>query len=173
MKTFNKKGDKGDTSLLFGRRVPKCDQRCEVYGAVDEAVSFLGLARNMATKNRAKEIILDVQKDLFTLSAEIAIYPGEYDKFVLNYKPVTEEMVNKLETAISEIESEITMPRSFIIPGATLASAAIDVARAVIRRAEREAVRLKESRELQNELILQYLNRLADLLFTLARYEES
>lgn len=173
MKAFNKKGDKGETSLLFGRRIPKSDLHCDAYGTIDEAVSFLGIARNFATKNKVKEIILRVQKELFVINAEIATKPEDYERLVPNFKPVTYKMASELEEIIDEIETEIEMPKSFIIPGASLGSGPLDVSRAIVRRAERKVVMLKEKGEIKNEAILQYLNRLADLLFTLARYEET
>ena len=172
MKTFNKKDDMGETSLLFGRRVSKSDLRCEAYGTVDEAVSFLGIARNFATKNKVREIILKVQKELFTLNAEIATKSEDYERFISNFKAVTDKMANELEEIIDEIEAKIEMPKSFIIPGSNLGSASLDVARAIVRRAERRVVTLKEKSEVKNDAILQYLNRLADLLFILARFEE-
>ena len=172
MKTFNKKGDKGETSLLFGGRVPKSDLRCEAYGTLDEAISSLGVARNHVKKKKTREMILRVQKELFEVNAELATKTEDREKFVTHFKPITEEMAAGLEEIINEIEAEVEMPREFIIPGANLASASLDVSRAIVRRAERRAVILKEKGEIENDAILHYLNRLADLLFMLARYEE-
>ncbi len=172
MKTFNKKGDKGETSLLFGRRVPKDDLHCEAYGTIDEAVSALGVARNVVTKDRVKEIILRLQKELFTVNAELATKLEDYDKLASTFTPVTYKMSVELEKMINELEAKIEMPKAFIIPGSTLGSAWIDFSRTIVRRAERRVVTLKGQGGLKNEAILQYLNRLADLLFTLARYEE-
>ncbi len=173
MKTFNKKGDKGETSLLFGRRVAKSDLRCEAYGAIDEAVSSLGITRNLVTKDRVREIILRVQKELFAVNAELATKPEDYERLASSFTPVTDEMADGLEEMIDELEAEIEMPRVFIVPGSTLGSAWLDLSRAIVRRAERKAVMLKEKNEIRNDAVLQYLNRLADLLFVLARYEES
>ena len=172
MKAFSKKGDKGETILLFGERIAKSDLRCESYGTIDEAVSFLGIARNLVKKNKVKEIISKVQKELFDVNAELATKPEDYETLVSKFKPITDEMANELEELIDEIEAEIEMPKSFIIPGSNLGSASLDVSRAIVRRAERRVVLLKEKGEINNEAILQYLNRLADLLFALARYEE-
>jgi cob(I)alamin adenosyltransferase len=171
MKTFNKRGDKGETSLLYGGRVLKSELRCEAYGTIDEAVSALGLARNLVRKEKVKEIIFKIQQELFTVAAELAT--EEYDKFLSHFKPVTEEMVNGLEKIINEVEAEIEMPKAFIIPGSSPGTAALDLARAIVRRAERRTITLKEKGKLRNEILLQYLNRLADLLFALARYEEA
>ena len=173
MKTFNKKGDSGNTSLLFGHRVPKSDLRCEAYGTIDELMSSLGIARNFVTKDKTKELILEVQKELFTLGTELATKSEDYERLIAKFKPITDEMVNKLEEIIDEMETEIDMPRSFVIPGSNLGSAWLDLSRAIVRRAERKAVMLKEKKEIKNDAILKYLNRLADLLFTLSRYEET
>ena len=173
MKTFNKKGDKGETSLLFGQRVPKSDLHCEAYGTIDEAISALGIARNLVKKSKAKEIILEVQKELFNVGAELAAKSEEYQRFTSKFKPITDKMAGELEEIIDEIEAEIVMPKAFIIPGSNLASASLDVSRTIIRRAERRVVTLKEKGGITNEAISQYLNRLADLLFILARYEEN
>lgn len=173
MKTFNKKGDEGTTSLLFGRRVPKSDLRCEAYGTVDEAISSLGVARNLVKKERTREIILKVQQELFDINAELATENEDRSRLAARFKPVTDEMAGSLEALINELEAGVTMPRAFVIPGANLAAALLDVSRAIIRRAERRVVALRESGGMENKAVMHYLNRLADLLFVLARYEEA
>ncbi len=173
MQTFNKKGDAGETSLLFGCRVPKDSLRCEAYGTLDEAVSCLGMARNMVIKEKTKGIILRIQKELFLVGAELATEPKDYEKFTKQYATVTEEMALQIEKTINELEAETSLPKSFIIPGKNPGSAVLDLARAIVRRAERRAVTLKRSGETNNEAILPYLNRLADLLYILARFEEN
>ncbi|MFC1918567.1 cob(I)yrinic acid a,c-diamide adenosyltransferase [Chloroflexota bacterium] len=173
MKAFNKRGDKGETSLLYGGRVSKCDLRCEAYGTVDEAVSALGVARNFVTRDKTREIILRVQQELFIIAAELATKPEEYERLTANFQPVTGEMVNGLEGIINKLEAEIEMPGSFVIPGSNAGSALLDLSRTIVRRAERKAVLLKEKNEVGSDMISAYLNRLADLLFTLSRYEES
>lgn len=173
MKTFNKKGDRGETSLLFGKRVRKDDLRCEAYGTLDEAASALGIARNVVSSPRTRELIIQVQKELFQVNAEMATMPEDLERLASTFKPINEAMADRLEQTIVELEGQIEMPREFIIPGGTLASAWLDLARTIVRRGERRAVSLKESGELKNEAVLKYLNRLADLLFTLARYEET
>ena len=173
MKIFNKRGDTGETSLLFGRRVAKSDLHCEAYGTIDEAVSSLGIARNLVTKDKVKEIILKVQKELFAVNAELATKLEDYERLTSNFTPITAKMANELEEIIDEMETEIEMPKSFIIPGSNMGSASLDLSRAIVRRAERRVVTLGERDELRSDAILQYLNRLADLLFILARYEES
>ena len=173
MKTFNKNGDKGEASLLFERRIPKSDLRCEAYGTIDEAVSFLGMARHFTKKDKVGDTILKVQKELFTVNAELATKPEDYERLVSNFKTVTDKMANGLEEIIDEIEAEIEMPESFIIPGSNLGSASLDMSRTIVRRAERKVVILKQAGEIKNDAILQYLNRLSDLFFALARYEEN
>lgn len=171
MKTFNKWGDRGETSLLYGVRVAKSNARCEAYGAIDEAVSTLGLARNFC-QPKVKNIVFSLQQDLFVVGAELASPLERYPEFAAKGKVVKPEMVQRLEGLINDFEASVDMPRGFIIPGACVSSAALDVARTVIRRAERRAVALKQAGQLANEEVLRYLNRLADLVFTLARYQE-
>jgi len=172
LKTFNKKGDYGETSLLYGGRVPKSSPRPEAYGSVDEAVSALGLARALCTKTKVKDIVLSIQQDLSILCAELAA-ELEYHKQLEDHQwVITAEMVDKLEQWIVQLEGEIEMPKAFIVPGATVGAGALDLARSVIRRAERRSVALFRRRMLKNEHLLAYLNRAADLVFTLARYEE-
>ena len=129
MSIVTKHGDKGDTGLLYGGRVPKNHPRVETYGTVDEAVSALGLARALSTSSRVKEVLLAVQKELFTLGAELATDVKEYDKFDSHFSRITAEQVEQLERSVKEIEEEISMPPTFIVPGATAASAALDLGR--------------------------------------------
>ncbi len=171
MKTFNKKGDGGETSLLYGDRVAKSDARCEAYGTIDEAVSALGLARHFC-RSEVKDIVLGLQRDLFVVGAELATPAEHYSKLVTKQDTVTSQMVQRLEDLVDEFEARVEMPKAFVIPGGGSAgSAALDVARTVVRRAERRVVALKEARVVKNDEVLRYLNRLADLVFTLARYE--
>lgn len=173
MKTFNKKGDQGETSLLYGGRVPKSSPRPEAYGAVDEAMSALGLARALCNSARVREIVLSIQHDLSILAAELATELDHHDKLKEHNWVITAEMVDQLQQWIEQLEGEIQMPKQFIVPGATVGSGALDLARSIIRRAERRAVALRRRRMLKNENVLSYLNRAADLVFTLARYEEA
>lgn len=170
MKLFNKKGDEGETSLLFGGRVPKSDPRTETYGILDEAVSALGLGRALAEKERVKEIVLELQKELFVVGAELATQDENLERLT---DRIDEAKVDKLQGLIEELEGQIELPKAFIIPGADPASAALDLARTTIRRGERRAVGLREQGILKNSEILRYLNRLADLVFVLARLEET
>lgn len=172
MKTFNKRGDHGETSLLYGGRVPKSHARTEAYGTIDEAVSALGLARALSTSERTRSLVLQFQKELFTVGAEMATDREHHGKLVHNFAVIGPEDVDRLEALIMQFEAEISMPDAFIIPGATPAAAALDVARTIIRRCERRAVALRDAELIQNDAVLSYLNRLADLIFTLARYDE-
>ncbi len=167
---FSKKGDRGFTSLLGGQRIPKSGPRPEAYGTLDEASSALGIARAAATRLKTKEIILALQKDLLILGAELATVAEDMKKY--SYQ-ITTEHIARLEGLIEELQVEVKLKNEFILPGATMASAAIDLARAIVRRAERKAVRLFQEKIIDNVDVLRFLNRLADLLFTLARYEEN
>ncbi len=166
---FSKKGDKGETSLLGGQRVPKFDPRPDTYGTLDEASSILGVARAMTKNGRVKDILLGVQKDLLTLGAELSTLPEDISKLTLR---IGDPEVRRIENLIDALQQEVTLKNEFIYPGESVASAQIDVGRTVIRRAERKAARLKKEKLMNNDFIHQYLNRLADMLFTLARYEE-
>ncbi len=171
MSVVTKTGDKGETGLLYGGRVPKDDARVEAYGTIDEAVSALGLARALSKYPRVKETLLVVQKELFTVGAELATDVQHYEKFDAHFKRVSSAQVDALERLVHEIGDEIAMPPTFIIPGATPGGAALDLARTIVRRAERRAVELQRRKLLTNPEIIRYLNRLSDMVYTLARYE--
>ena len=169
---YTRYGDEGETSLLYGGRVSKNSLHTEAYGITDEAVSAMGLARALSQDSRAKEILKQLQREMFTVGAELATDPARYDQFNKHFKPVTLEMVNRLEELIDQLEEAIDMPPVFILPGASPASAALDLARCMVRTSERRVVALKDHGGLTNVHILHYLNRLGDLLFVLARYED-
>jgi cob(I)alamin adenosyltransferase len=171
-RVYTKFGDKGETSLLYGGRVSKNNLHTEAYGITDEAVSAMGLARAMSQDQRVKDTLRELQRELFTIAAELATEPNKYELFQQHFKPVTPEMVTSLENTIDSLEEGVEMPKVFILPGGSPASAAIDLARCIIRTAERRVVALQEAGMLTNEMIIQYLNRLGDLLFVLARYED-
>ena len=171
-RVYTKFGDKGETSLLYGGRVSKNNPHTEAYGITDEAVSAMGLGRAATGDQRVKDILRDLQRELFTLAAELATDPGNYELFKEHFTPVTESMVENLETTIDSLEEEFQMPTVFVLPGGSPASAAIDMARTIIRTAERRVVALAEAGLLTNDLITAYLNRLGDLLFVLARYQD-
>ena len=169
---YTKVGDKGETSLLYGGRISKSNPHTEAYGVTDEAVSAMGLARATSKDTRVKVVLRDLQRELFTIAAELATDPEKYQLFQQHFKPVTAGMVADLEQTIDSLEEEVEMPKVFILPGGSPASAAIDLARCIIRTAERRVVALHEAGRLTNSLIITYLNRLGDLLFVLARYQD-
>jgi cob(I)alamin adenosyltransferase len=178
------KGDDGTTGLLYGgARVSKDDSRTEAYGTVDEAVASLGLARaNLGAKRRVGtlpanldglgELILRFQRELFVVGAELATNPDAWDRLEDGRTRVSRAMVEDLERILVELERHIEMPREFVVPGETVASAALEVARTVLRRAERRAVTLRSAGLVPGEHLVPYLNRLADLLWVLARAAE-
>jgi cob(I)alamin adenosyltransferase len=166
---FSKKGDGGETSLLGGQRVPKYDMRPDTYGTLDEASSVLGVAKAMTANGKIREIILGVQKDLLIMGAELSSFPEDVQKLS---RRIGEEDVRRLEVLIDELQEDVTLKNEFIYPGEAPVSAQIDVGRTIIRRAERKAARLKDDGLISNAEINRYLNRLGDMLFVLARYEE-
>ncbi len=179
------RGDDGTTGLLFGGdRVRKDDLRTEAYGTVDEAVAALGLARaelGMKAQYGALspnlgglgEVILRLQRELFAVGAELATNPEHRDRQQDGTTRVSDEMVDGLDALLRETEAAIELPREFVVPGETRLSAALEVSRTVVRRAERRTVTLAAAdAALADSLILPYLNRLADLLWILARVAE-
>jgi cob(I)alamin adenosyltransferase len=162
-------GDDGTTGLLGGGRASKDDVRIEAYGTVDEASSALGLARALTTDERVAEIAESLQRGLYRLGAELATNPAGGTHFVTT----TEGDVAELDRLLAELEGEVTMPDGFVLPGATPASGALDLARAVVRRAERRCVTLIREGGLANDQARRYLNRLSLVLFVLGRYEEA
>ena len=171
-KLYTKFGDSGETSLLYGGRISKNDLHTEAYGITDEAVSAMGLARATTDDPRVKDVLRDLQRELFTIAAELATEPDKYELFQQHFQPVTLEMVENLEATIDALEEDVEMPKVFILPGGSPASAAIDLARCIIRTAERRVVALREAGKLTNDLIITYLNRIGDLLFVVARYQD-
>lgn len=171
-KIYTKTGDQGQTALLFGLSVSKSDPRCEAYGATDQAVSAMGLARALCDDERVKEIVLQAQHEMFIVGAELATDESNYHYLQDNLSTVTPDMVTRLEAWIDELNGLMELPNAFIIPGASAASGALDLARGQLRTAERRVVALKEQGLLVNSDVLRYVNRLSDLLFVLARYED-
>ena len=172
MPIYTKTGDAGQTRLLFGKKVSKTDPRCEAYGTTDQAVSMMGLSRALSQDEKVKEILLEIQRDMFIVGAELATDHDSYPKLEANFSVVSKKMVDRIETLIDDLDSQIDLPNAFIIPGASAASSSLDVARSLIRSGERRVVSLHEQGLLINSEVLRYLNRLADLLFMLARFED-
>lgn len=161
-------GDDGTTGLLGGGRARKDDVRIEAYGTVDEASSALGLAKALSADARVREVVETAQRDLYRLGAELATNPRRTGGFAT----MTEADVARLDATMAELEDAVEMPREFVLPGGTAAAGAIDLARAVVRRAERRCVALAADGTISNPQVGRYLNRLSLLLFVLARFEE-
>jgi cob(I)alamin adenosyltransferase len=166
MKIYTKTGDKGDTSLFGGQRVPKDALRIEAYGTVDELNSQIGLVRADNSDPEIDRIMEQVQNELFELGADLAT-PRSVEKSQI--KRVEPRDVSDLEKIIDTVEAHLRPLRSFVLPGGTPVAARIHFARTVCRRAERIVVRLSRNEDI-GESITTYLNRLSDLLFVLARY---
>jgi cob(I)alamin adenosyltransferase len=175
------KGDDGTTGLHFGgpRRVAKDDPRTEAYGTIDEAIAALGLARaeldaatEAADARDLADLILRVQRELFVVGAELATDPTQRDRLEDGVSRVSEAMLDDLEATLAGLEARITMPREFVVPGETRASAALELARTVLRRAERRIVSVQREGLVPGPWLLPYVNRLADLLWVAARVAE-
>jgi cob(I)alamin adenosyltransferase len=169
------KGDDGTTGLLFGGRIPKDDLRTDAYGAVDEAVATLGVARSAlrdAGLVELADLVLRLQRELFVVGAELATNPSAIDRLQDGVTRVSEQMLEGLEAELGRLEADLDMPREFVVPGETAASAAVEVARTVVRRAERRIVTLERESAVSGSWVVPYVNRLADLLWVLARVVE-
>src|SRR5260370_16173679 len=158
-------GDDGSTGLLGGGRASKDDPRIEAYGTVDEASSAVGLAKSLSPHERVRSICEEVQRGLYALGAELATNPGSGASFA----HTTQEDVGRLDALISELEQAVTMPDGFILPGATPASAALDLARPITRRPDRRCVALERAGGLQNQEVRPDLYRLSLLILLLGR----
>ena len=172
MKIYTKSGDQGETGLFFGGRVPKSDARCEAYGEADSVVSYMGLARALCLDKDNKELLLHIQNRMFTVGAELATLPENYEKLTGYYHTIDSEMVTELEKYIDKLSDSVDLPPDFIVAGASPGSAALDVARTGVRTLERRLVALDSNSMLVNGEILIFVNRLSDLLFMMARYED-
>ncbi|MGH2662901.1 MAG: cob(I)yrinic acid a,c-diamide adenosyltransferase [Actinomycetota bacterium] len=169
MRIYTKTGDDGTTGLLYGTRISKADPAAEAYGSVDETVAHLGLARALSDQPALQGILLEVQRYLFVVGADLATNPDQRAKLKPGVSLVTSTMVERAERLIDDHEA--SLPNEFVVPGANPVSAALDVARAACRRAERRTVALRESGGEVNPEAARYLNRLSDLLFALARWQ--
>jgi cob(I)alamin adenosyltransferase len=169
-----KTGDQGTTGLMYNRRVSKCHARVQAYGAVDELNAAIGMARATASEKFVRENLEIIQKDLVALMGELATLPEDLERYVKDgYAVLRATMTAKLEVLVKEIEAQKVSFKGWATPGASVHSAALDVARTVCRRAERDVCALKESGQLANDEILIYLNRLSDLLWLFARWVET
>jgi cob(I)alamin adenosyltransferase len=172
-KVYTRKGDDGTTGLFHGGRVGKDAPGPAAYGAVDEAVSALGIARAQAERgSELDELLIRVQRELFVVGAELATDPNRRDMLDPGVSRVTREMVDALEPIIDDVTTRFEPPQEFVLPGENPLAAALDFARTVVRRAEREAVAARDVGWLDDSFVVPYLNRLADLVWTLARWQE-
>lgn len=171
---YTRKGDDGTTSLWYGGRVPKTDARTETYGAIDEAGAALGVARSLCGPDDAELAadILRLQGELFVAGAELATAPDAEGRLQEGISRIDDDMVEALEPIIDRYMDRVNLPPKFVITGGTTLSAQLDVARTVVRRAERRAVALKEADELASDAVLRYLNRASDLVFAMARFAD-
>jgi cob(I)alamin adenosyltransferase len=168
---YTRKGDDGTTSLWYGGRVAKSDARTEAYGALDEAASALGVARALCSFEQAELAadILRLQDDLFIAGAELATAPEAAGRLVDGVSKVTPEMASELEEVIDRHMSRVELPPKFVIPGGTPVSAQLDLARAIVRRAERRTVALGQEGGQPSEELLRFLNRASDAAYAMAR----
>ncbi len=175
MKVYTRKGDDGSTGLLYGTRVGKDSPGPSAYGEVDEAVSALGLARaETEAGSELNDLLVRLQRELFVAGAELATAPENRAKLTPGVSLVTAEMVAALEPIIDDVTARYDPPREFVLPGENRVAAALDLARCVVRRAERASVGAAHDGWLEpgTSHVVPYLNRLADLVYTLARWQE-
>jgi cob(I)alamin adenosyltransferase len=171
---YTRKGDDGTTSLWYGGRVAKTDARTEAYGAIDEAGAALGVARSLcgSEDGELSADILRLQRELFVAGAELATAPDAEGRLKEGVSRIDDEMVDALEPVIDGYMDRVDLPPKFVIAGGTTLSAQLDVARTVIRRAERRVVALREGDQLASDAVLRYLNRASDLVFAMARFAD-
>ena len=174
------RGDDGTTGLLYGGRVAKDDLAVEAYGTIDETVAALGIARaelaavtDSDTRDQLARLVLRLQRELFVAGAELAANPGAAERLRDGVTRVDESMLVRVEEDLAAWESRIEMPREFVVPGETRASAAMEVARTTARRAERRVIALRRTGHVTGDWLVPWLNRVADLLWVLARAAEA
>ena len=174
MSIVTKTGDKGETSLMYGRRVSKADPHVDAYGCIDELTAALGLARSICSDKFVSEQIFAVQKELIIVMGELATTPQDRERYLKDgFHVTTAAMVNRITAVIVELEKDRSLyPKDWVIPGGTAVSAALDFARTTCRRAERHVAAQVADEQRFNPEILRYLNRLSDLCWILARYAE-
>jgi cob(I)alamin adenosyltransferase len=168
VKIYTRTGDDGTTGLFYGGRVPKDSDLPNAYGSVDEAQAFLGLARAETDDPELAGILVGLARDLYVLMAELATAPESRHKLVDDRSRTSKAMVDALEPLIDDITARFEMPTEFVIPGETRSGALLDVARTVVRRAEHAALAAVDP----SSFALMYLNRLSDLLWALARWQD-
>lgn len=166
LRIYTKTGDKGETSLIGGTRLPKHHIRIEAYGNVDELNSWIGLLRDQAIDKRYIETLLEIQDRLFTIGSLLASDPEKDTKMKL--PEVKEADITLLEKEIDAMEEKLPPMKSFVLPGGNTIVSYCHIARCVCRRAERSVLRVAENEKVE-ELVYKYLNRLSDYLFVLSR----
>jgi cob(I)alamin adenosyltransferase len=174
VKIYTKKGDDGTTSLWYGGRVPKHHDRTDAYGSLDEACSQLGVARALCGGD-LEELAADIlrlQDDLFVAGAELATAPEAAERLEDGISRTTGEMVAWIEERIDHYMGQVELPPKFVIPGGNELSAHLDVARTVVRRAERRITALAEAGELADETVIHLVNRASDLAYAMARFAD-
>ena len=170
VRIYTRKGDDGTTGLFYGGRVAKNAPAIEVNGAVDEAQAVLGVARAEAPRgSELDDLLVALERDLYVLMAEVATAPKNRPKLTAGQSMVTATMVTDLEARIDSLSERFDMPTEFVVPGQNRVAAALDLARTVVRRAERMAASAPPAPESH---VVPYLNRLSDLLWTMARWQE-
>jgi len=172
VKIYTRKGDDGTTSLWYGGRVDKSDARTHAYGSLDEANSALGVARALATDDRLTSDLLRLQNDLFVAGAELATAPEARERLEAGVSRLDAGGTAWLEEAIDRYMGQVDLPPKFVLPGGTQLSAQLDLARAVLRRAERHIVALARAQDLGDSVVLEFVNRASDLLFAMARFTD-
>ena len=173
MKIYTKKGDDGSTGLLYGGRVAKDDARTSVYGTLDEAVAAMGVARAGGLVQEVEEVVVRIQREMFVVGAQLATSDDNQSKLQEGVSKVSAGLTAQAEADIDRLLERHPLRPEFVLPGETMGAAALDLARSIVRRAERQAVTMARADLIADPEILRYLNRISDLLFALARYEES
>lgn len=169
MKIYTRTGDDGSTRLYRGGRVPKDHELPEAYGTVDEAQAAIGVARAESGEgSELDELLVGLQRDLWVLMGELATSEAERDQLVADESLVTEAMVTRLEGLIDDVMGRFEAPTEFVVPGQNRVSAGLDMARTVVRRAERRSIGVAFA----GSHVVPYLNRLSDLLWSIARWQE-
>lgn len=171
---YTRKGDDGTTSLWYGGRKPKTDARIEAYGSIDEAGSALGVARALcgADDSELHDDILRLQSELFVAGAELATAPEAAGRLEEGVSRLSDDMVARLEERIDAYMERVELPPKFVITGGTRLSAQLDLARAVIRRAERRVIALRDSEGIDAGTVISHLNRASDLAYAMARFAD-
>ena len=167
-KIYTNTGDKGNTSLIGGTKVPKSHLRIEAYGTVDELNSYIGLCRDLISDEQSRKLLLEIQDRLFTIGSSLACDPEKEPK--MRIPDLKDTDVTLLENEMDRMNESVSLMKFFILPGGHPTLSHLHIARCVCRRAERCCVRLQQENEEVAPIVIQYINRLSDYLFVLSRY---